>query len=459
MEQEEENPIKVRLEYWRRNQLVAVMSIAIVSFVLCLIIAGVFAPEILKNKTALLIRCPPGLAQNCISSSDEQVFTYTLVNFNKLNQLLYFEMLPQSDITINTTLNTNFTLTGSNDGTVSVILNTTKNITFECAGGSCDSHRIFYLPYIYYDTYTLNYEVNNLIPVDQITFTLTYINKEFTIFTLILKSVFLFLSIISQSIFFCRLRKIPFRFWSFHTRIILLMGISLIVFNEPLLGATIAFLDPGWSGLSVFCNVQFMACLILYWLYTLQHFLKINPICKVALAVIEFAFMMMLLGLTIAFYLYVTLNYRYNPMFDWRTSSQLTDREILVAIICLLVVFALWILVLTVWGCFTCRGEPIRERVFRVLNTAMMIITFFAAGSGAFQPVPRTAIMLLVAVAVFNIYFMLMMCLYTPSYASLCAYRNFVNAKVNEIRIPEPSANEFYGINEPEEINVPNNYV
>ena len=45
MEQEEENPIKVRLEYWRRNQLVAVMSIAIVSFVLCLIIAGVFAPE------------------------------------------------------------------------------------------------------------------------------------------------------------------------------------------------------------------------------------------------------------------------------------------------------------------------------------------------------------------------------------------------------------------------------
>ena len=455
--EEEENPVKVRLEYWKRNQVVAAVIIAALAFVLCLIIAGIAAPNIMKEQSIALIRCPPGFSENCISSTDQQVFTYTLKDFTKLNQLLYFEMIPASDITINTTINTNYNLLGYNGGISSTILNTTKNITFECVDGSCDSHTIFYLPYIYYDSYTLNYQVNDLIPVDQITFTLTYIKKEFTIFTLVLKSVFLFLSMVSQTIFLCRLGKIPFRFWSFQTRIILVMGVSLIVFNEPLLGATIAFLDPGWSGLSVFCNAQFMACMILYWLFTLQHLVKMNPIHKVLLTVGELALMVILLALTIAFYLYVTMNYRYNPTFDWRTSSQLTDRQILGAIIFLLVVFALWILVLTVWGFYRCKYEPMRERFFRVLNTAMMFLTFFATGSGAFQPVPRAAIMLLVSVAVFNIYFMLMMCLYTPSYASLCVYRNFANLKADEIQIPEPDKNEFYDINQPDEISIPNN--
>lgn len=452
---ENENPVKVRLEYWKRYEFLIAVGLSAASFILCLILALTLSPTITIEKTSTLIRCPPGMNENCISSADQQNITYDLIDFTKFHQLLYFTMLPISPRTISTKVSVNITLTGYDGDHKTNILKKQENISFECVDGICESYLIFYLPYISHDKYRVEMFVNNLIPVEQIDFTLTYINKEFSKFALAVKSVFLVLSIGSMTFFLCRVRKVPFRFWGFQTRILGLMGVSLIIFNEPLLGATVTFLDPHWSGISVFCNVQFIACLILYWLFSLQDFVQFKY--KLVVSIIEIVSICILFSLIFALYYYVTVNYRYNPTFNWSTEGSVTNRQILGAIIFFLVAFALWTLVLTVWSCVHCKNESKRGVFFRVTNGILMVITFLATGTGVFQPVPRAATMVLISVALFNIYFMLLMTLFTPSLASYNSYKGFINQEGNEIYIPDINKSDIEEEYRSEEIKVPNN--
>jgi Wnt-binding factor required for Wnt secretion len=411
--------LKLHLESSSKSKISVISGINLIFFFICLIVALTIAPTIVDHSSVTFESCRIRSNVPCFADRQFDGFNVTF-NVKKFNQLIYFDLGLGSTETIAINLNFNYTLYGVSDGQSEKI--NTANITtsVNCKSNNCNNIMIFYLPYVFYDHYYIIIIFNDDIPADSMTYTMYYINKEFTKFELGVKYFFLTLSIISYAYFLFNVLRIPFRFWSFETKLVGCMGISLIIFNEPLLVVTLNQLNEGWSGLSVFSNVQFVGCLILFWMYSLQHYSNFK--CKTTIFFIEVILVSTLFGLLIAVYLYATVNFRYNPNYYWENDFSSSAKSAFIVGIVLLVGFAAWILILSVLSVVHYTGSSFRAKIFRFTNFIVMSISFVAIGIGAFQPVPRAASMILIFGAFFNFYFMLLQWIFTPAYSSYCNY-------------------------------------
>lgn len=417
---EVDRAVKLKIESSKKSVICSIIALGFLAFIICIIVAATVIPDVIDSESLTILNCDKGGTLLCYDSKALMHTYHMNLLLEKYNQFLYLEMDFASNKTIESEIGFNFTLLGKNGKSEHLIKKKNKDIDIDCENGNCKSRSLLYLPYIYYTDYSLTLAVNGSIETDSMTFRLKFITHEFTKYFLGVKYFFFSISFLSNLLFFLSIRRVPFRFWSFQTRLVGVIGISLMIFNEPLLAATLNLLSPGWSGLSVFCNIQFVVFLLLFWLASLQHFQDFK--CKNIALIIEAIFLIIIFSLLFAVYLYATINFRYNPTFDWKKQYGKPERATYGAFIFFIVAFALWITFLTIWSLLNFNSYMVRDKIFRISNIIMMIITFIAIGVGSFQPLPRTPTLLLLSVAVFNIYFIIVQWLYTPSYYSYLQY-------------------------------------
>lgn len=407
--------IKVRLEHSRKSSLLIAIIISLSLFITSIIVAYTAGPEITIIKSKTFVKCGTLNDIECVLSFHNQEFSVTILDINYYNQLLYLKLIPMNSVDIISNITLNFTLVGQDTNKTHKIKSTNKTYSMKCLDGECNTYVLFYVPYIEYSSYKLSLFLINAPDIEKIKLELTYINKSFTEFVIGVKYFFFSLCVVSLFIFFYTTRKIPFRLVNFEPASILIMNISLLIFNEPLVGAYKEFYGVSSSALSVFCNVQFIACLIMFWLLSLQHFKRFR--CKILVIIIEFMLISLLFALLFVAYMYANVNLKFDPTYDWKNDFNNKTYAVFSVIIAVLVCFALWILLLSIWSLCGMEQDR-RKKVFRGMNFIMMIITFVFIGVGYFQPIPSSGPILLITTSLFNFYFLTILWMFTPVYES-----------------------------------------
>ena len=210
---EDKYSVKIRLEHSSRSQTTLMIISSVVLFIISLILALTVTPGMIKSKTIVYAGCGGYQVTECISTDGIQLLDLKVIDLNNFNQFLYLEMQPNTNKSLHTEINFNYTLLGlENDDEIKWKTSNNENITIHCTDDGCDSSTIFYVPFIFYSSYSLSLQINDNVPVDSIDFKLKYMNRQYTIFELGVKSFFLLISIISYTAFLCSIRRVPLRF-------------------------------------------------------------------------------------------------------------------------------------------------------------------------------------------------------------------------------------------------------
>ena len=422
----EQNPLKLNLEYHKRGLSFGIIIFSSLAFIVTLIVACLASPDIIGSSSLKFIECSSSQNSNCIDKN-EVISNFILsIGLEKYNQILYLESSFESKQKINENLDYKLVIYAKNEDDKNI--ETKKNQTLEmyCNDGICDSQMIFYIPYIEYDTYIAKITVYGNIPVDSIEFSIKFITKEFTTFFLGTKYFFLACSGIALVFFVYSLFRVKFSHWPRQSKIMGLMLISLFIFNEPLLAVTLNKLEAEWSGVSVFCNCQFAALLILFLFLILQDNL---PDTKWMIAVtLESIFIFIFFVLICVFYMFTTVQLKYDPTFSWTEDLPTVQRSVFISALTFLVILAIWMTVLIVYSIMRFWSKLWRDRILTITVYIMIIISFLLIGIGAFQPLPRSGTILLVSVSLFNIYFITLSWLFSPNRMSYLEFSLEIDA-------------------------------
>jgi hypothetical protein len=327
----------------------------------------------------------------------------------------------------------NYTLkiTSSSDGKIKNVTNKHKKMKLNCENGDCDSELLCYIPYIDYETYTVQFTVYGEIPVDSIQFSINFITKEFTVFFLGTKYFFLAISLINLVFYAITMYQVGLKLWPRESFLSMSIGISLFIFNEPFLSLTLSKLTPEWSGVSVVCNTQFACMLLIFWFLMLHNDLPPNYWLASFLAesIIVFIFFVLLNVV----YMFTTIELKYDPTFSWQESFPDKIKNIYITVITFLVLFGIWMIVLVVRSFINIGSKSLRQKFMIGSVVIMIFISFILIGVGAFQPLPRSGTLLLLTVSFYNIYFAALLWILKPSKEAFNLYKEEVNKQNGEV--------------------------
>lgn len=414
-----EYSIKLRLEKLPRYQLSVIFCVAIGLFAICGLVAAFLSPPIISSHAVDIYKCVENISEMCYSNTTtHEVWSGSIPSTSRLNQLLYMTVTPYSkkDIIFNMTMEILVT------HQFKILADNQKTALITCKDGNCNTVVIFYLPYLEYENYRVIIRHKSQILSDMVEINLSYVDSLYSKYQLATKYTFLVLSLLSFVNFLMHSCKVPMRLWSFEAKLLLFLGPSLIVFNEPLLALTIYYMNPVWSAVSVFCNVQFLAVLFLFWQFSLQNYRKISY--RKLYISLEILVVSALSGLIFTGYLYVHQKLRFDPTYDWQSSLTENYKEIYIAVLGLLTILACWILFLACRALKSLWKFTIRQKVMMSVNVIFIGLGFAGVAIGAFQPIPKYSSLLLLYESGFNLYVILLEFMYSPTSGSLLEYQN-----------------------------------
>ncbi|CAG9317725.1 unnamed protein product [Blepharisma stoltei] len=417
---EPEDFIKLRLEYLSKKKLILHISLFLCVFLGCAI-ASTSTPQMIYYSSVIVDDCEPGNNDpNCFNyTGNVQTWSGVISGVSTYNQVLFLTATPETKENVEFDLDLRVILKGKNwkKSAQYPVIDSRSVKTIDCLQGECNSLMIFYEPYLNYKIYNVSIEVYSPIAAEDIKFDLGYISPKFTRFQLMIKSWFLAFSLSSLVYFLLQTSKIPSYLWNFDAKMVAILGLSLVLFNEPLLLFSIDYPHHIWSFISVFCATQFVGCLLYFWMAEFQSYkqFKNQWIYFIAEAILVGAFFILLFIV----YCYVHLQLKYDPSYDWQNDFKTSYRNAFIAAIAFLSIIGIWILYLCIRAIPAIRKFTARKRFIIKLNFCMMVISFFGVGIGAFQSIPRNGELMLVYVAALNLYVVLLEWLYTPERRSI----------------------------------------
>ena len=412
-----EYSVKLRLEKLSKSKLFLTVSGFLFVFVACVLIALLLTPSIIKSHTVNIYKCDKDKNINCYLNTTHEVWEGKIPNVSRLNQLLYMTATPVSA----NDLEFNMTMEILVMHKLVIIADNIKKGSISCKKGVCNTIVIFYLPYLEYNDYEVIIRHKSRILADSVEINLSYIESVYSLYPLFTKYGFFGLSVVAFIQFLVFSLKIPFSLWSFEAKLLLGLGGSLIVFNEPLLFVTIFFMNPLWSAVSVFCNTQFLAFILIFWLLDLQHYRKsVYNICYIIIGVLLVS---ILFGLVFTGYLYIHEKLRYDPTYDWQHDLDNEYKEIFFGILLSALVIICWILFLSCRALSQINQLSNRERMMKEFDILMIGFGFVGIAIGAFQPIPKYSSLLLIFESGVNLYVILLQLLFSPTSDSIVEYQ------------------------------------
>lgn len=106
---------------------------------------------------------------------------------------------------------------------------------------------------------------------------------------------------------------------------------------------------------------------------------------------------------------------KYDPSYDWRTQLPRSVKGVVGVIIAQLILLVLYMIFLTLRAMPSIARLTKRTVFLLSVNTGMLIITILGIAVGLFQPLPRVGSMLLIMVAIYNLYIYLLQVLFVPT--------------------------------------------
>ena len=393
-----------------KKKLIAILVAGTTALLICLIVAPLKAPIMKGKQTETFKKCDSTQAFNCISTQNEQEFYLKIREVKKENNFLYLEIVPKfRGKPKELDLRYYFDVKDDNDDTVK-----SSNRTETFRDG--DAAVSYFISYAKHEEYRISLKFyDSLENIIELEFRISFVNAGFFEFVKIVKYFFFTFTLCGILLFFYKTRAAKFRYMQFETINLLLMNFSLLIFNEPLFAAYTSSPVFGLTStaISVFCNVQFICALIMFWLFMLKKLN--NPYCKNIIKLIEFIFICSLFSFLFVIYVYVESDFKFDSNYDWKENLK-NEREIIYnVLITLLVLFATWMMVLMAISLRKWRekGFCTRQKVYWAINYAIIIITFIFIGLGFIRKMQIGSILLSV-ISLYNIYFSILLFLSIP---------------------------------------------
>ena len=419
--------LKLNLEHLKKSSICGIIISACVLFTICGIVAATASPHIIGESPLKYIACDANRHSQCFLKNNHNNTIFFRVNLEPYNQMLYLIADFESNKDLSKEINYTLKITSSSDGKVQNVTNKFKSMKLNCADGDCDSELLFYIPYIEYETYSVQFTMFGKIPVDSIHFSINFITKEFTVFFLVTKYFFLAVSILNIIFYAITMYQVGLRLCPRESVLVMSISVSLFIFNEPFLSLTLSKLSPEWSGVSVVCNTQFACMLIVFWFCMLHNDLTPGywSVSFLGESIVVFIFFVLLNVV----YMFTTIELKYDPTFSWQESFPDQIKSIYITVITFLVLFGIWIIVLFIKSFVNIGSKSLREKFMIGSVLVMVLITFILIGVGAFQPIPRSGTLLLLTVSFYNIYFTALIWILKPSKEAFNLYKEEVQKR------------------------------
>lgn len=424
--------IKLRLDSLPRYRLTIIYAVVLTAFVACFI-GAFFSPEMINEELGFLGSCYQDdnvLVKNC--QLDERMAKHpawftVLPHLDKYKQFFMLEVEAlqgnqdkretSASLTLDFLVSVRARDSGSDEYDY-LTENRERSVEVECKGKrTCGNKLLFYEPYLSYDNYELKVAILNWGDVESwlsnLKFTVKSVNPAFTRYALATKYLFFLLSLLSNIIYLLQLRSTPFSLWSFETRYLCLLGLSCTLMNDPTYAGGILTPSEGWSVYSVLCVTQFIGLILSFWMFTVQR-MK-SSVFSLGYYIGIVATLMVLVGLLSALYIYLNIRMKYDPSFSWKSDLPQTFVGVVGAVIALLVLIICWMIALTLRALPTVARLNKRQVFLLAVNTGMLVITILGIAAGFFQPLPRLGAMLLITVAIYNLYIYLLQVLFVPT--------------------------------------------
>lgn len=103
-------------------------------------------------------------------------------------------------------------------------------------------------------------------------------NPEYSKFLLALRYTLVAIAILANVLYIRRVRMIPYHDLVIEQKLLVVMGLLLILFNDPFSGLTVLYANIASGFFSVFFTINFCVMMLLFWLVTFQVFLSLSPI-------------------------------------------------------------------------------------------------------------------------------------------------------------------------------------
>lgn len=406
--------IKLQLDRLSRPQILIGSGLFVFLFTISTILSDFIAPSIIRDISVSVYKCSATNHKDCYLVTEvHEVWEASIPSTSRLSQFLYMSVTPKSKKSIEFDLNMDIEVLHGDK----VVQKRKKHKQVSCHKGTCDSVQIFYMPYVEFKSYTVRIKHKSPILSDSIDIDLLQISEEFSKYQIVIKYIYFSISVVIFIQFLKQTLKIPFHLWTFESKTLIPLGISLIIFNEPLILATIYFMNPFWSSVSVFCNSQFMAVLLFTWFVQLHHYHDSKY--KKVFIIAEILTITILFSLTFYFNLYLHKELRNNLKYDWKSDLNETYKNVFIGIIVISLILFASIIILVVSVANQIRKLSFREKMIKILTLFMVGFTFCGVFIGAFQPLPRNSSFLLVFLSGFNLYVVALQFLYSPTRQSL----------------------------------------
>ena len=403
----ERESVKIYLRSKKRSTVLIVCVLAFVLYLVCIIVAALATPEMIKEKEKKTIKCTDEIYENCRIFENVTRIDIRIEDMTKKNHFFYYEIVCDFENKGQDAWISNL-VSGNNGGKPHKVKESNESYSLEDEV----QEKMIYIPYIKYETYNIETIIKmNFEQVRSIKVKFSYMAIDYFNFLIATKYVFLSLTLMSIILFCINSRNVRILDWPFETASSFIMNISLLIFNEPLIAAYTEFFGIAYSSISIFCNCQFVCALVMYWMISLQR----QTLKKYLYYIyaIEFIFIIALFVFYFLVYLYIEMNLLYNDEYDWKHDFSQKFTVLYQVLIEILVILGAWILFLMIIVFKKFIYLDFRAKVLWFVSYSVILITFFFIGYGYFRLMPGGQILLCV-VSLYNLYFHLLLYLSTP---------------------------------------------
>ena len=248
-----------------------------------------------------------------------------------------------------------------------------------------------------------------------------YVSETFTIFQLIFRSLFTFVSFVAFILYLCSCCKFKFSELSFESQHTFYLSLSLILFNNPFYFLFIFWPSLGWKVFNAIIGAQFVAFCLYFWLAVFEKYKEYDK-CN-WLRWLKFGFTLVFFILLSVFDAFVTNEFKHNPNYFIQDNS--IYYGVFIGILVLISIYLIWSIVLAVRACIALKKAIKSNRVnsrfqaILLISLACLMLAIFGIFVGAFEPIAKRGALNLMYFSMFNLYVYMLQWLCSPSTAPI----------------------------------------
>lgn len=292
-----------------------------------------------------------------------------------------------------------------------MVIENKSSVQVYCHHGSstCEKNVFIFYPEINHSQYKLEIELQTNI-IDQnlnfISYSAVTANSKYTMFLLLLRYSLFFISIIFLARYIKSYWMINKFVRTFEHKMIFILGILLVFFNDPFYAATILKANLFFAGLSTLCVCVFVTALIIFWIVMMQRIHKEPPTPETKLLKSRITIIMGILvfGFLLGSLMIASVVSKVNPAFHMSSSYPRVYHSMKICLFLIAVVLILGFVYNSF--CIMKSWNKIlnRHKFFYLLSLYFILALFLLVLSGFYQSYDTNGIKILMVFVIYNFY-------------------------------------------------------